>query len=82
MADPSKLSHLLDISVGLEAVLAGPTLRVGDLLALKVGGLIVTPRPAGDNVEVLAGGACLGVGELDSANGRTVVRIVRFHREN
>jgi flagellar motor switch/type III secretory pathway protein FliN len=78
MTNPSKLEHVLDVPVQFEAVLPGPVLRVGELLALAEGSLVKTGRAAGETVEVLAAGALIGWAELAEANGRRAVRMVRF----
>lgn len=79
MTTPSKWEQVLDVPVHFEAVLPGPVLRVGDLLALGEGSLIKTARPAGETIEVFAGGALIGFAELADANGRHAARMVRFH---
>jgi flagellar motor switch/type III secretory pathway protein FliN len=81
MATLSELDHVLDLPVRLEAVLPGPAMRVGELLALAEGCLINTGRQAGETVEVFAAGALLGYAELTSADGHRAVRMVRFHAE-
>lgn len=79
MTTPAELKHLLDVPLHIEAVLPGPVLRVGELLALSEGSLIKTGRQAGETVEVFVGGSLIGSGELADANGRCAVRMVRFH---
>jgi flagellar motor switch/type III secretory pathway protein FliN len=78
MADQSEVAHLMDLPLALEATLAGPSLRVEQLLALEVGTVIPTTAAAGANIDVFAGGAYIGSGELGGAHGHTVVRMVRF----
>ncbi|SPE23294.1 hypothetical protein SBA3_1010009 [Candidatus Sulfopaludibacter sp. SbA3] len=79
MATPSELDHLLDVPLHFEAVLPGPTLRVGELLELAEGSLIRTGQPAGETVQVYAAGSLIGFAELAGANGHSAVRMVRFH---
>ena len=79
MTTPCKMEHVLDVPVFFEAVLAGPLMRVGELLALAEGSLIQTTRPAGETVEVFAAGSLIGFAELAAAHGRRAVRMVRFH---
>jgi flagellar motor switch/type III secretory pathway protein FliN len=76
--DSLQLARLLDLPFQVEATLPGPTLRVSQLLSLKAGSLISTAHPAGESVEVFAGNAYIGSGELDVVNGRHAVRMVRF----
>jgi flagellar motor switch protein FliN/FliY len=78
MSDADRLSWLEDVPVEVEAVIAGPTLRVSQILALAEGSVIATPRRAGETVEILAAGAAIATGELSNAGPRTTVRLVRF----
>ena len=78
MADLAQAEHLLDIPLEMEAVVEGRTLRVGELLELTVGSLVISDRAAGENVDIFAGQAFLGSGELARANGHRVVRMVKF----
>jgi len=80
MANPERLAHLNDVPVEIEAVIAGPVMRVREILALRPGGVIVTPWRAGDSIGVLAGDARIGEGEL-SRGGRPRVRMVRLGSE-
>ena len=70
-----------DVPVEVEAALAGPAMRVGELLALRVGSLVATPRCVGENIALFAGGARFGAGELSNRNQRMVIRMVRFGSE-
>jgi flagellar motor switch/type III secretory pathway protein FliN len=76
--DAAELSRFMDVPLEVEAQVEGPRLRVSDLLALRTGSVIETDRPAGGNVDILAGASPLGVGELTAARGKVVVRVVRF----
>jgi len=80
MITPSKLEHVLDVPVHVEAVVPGPVLRVGVLLALAEGSIVKTTQPAGETVEVFAAGSLIGLAELAENNGRRAVRMVRFQR--
>jgi len=80
MITPSKLEHVLDVPVHVEAVVPGPVLRVGELLSLAEGGIVKTAQPAGETVEVFAAGSLIGFAELADNKGRRAVRMVRFHR--
>jgi len=44
MITPSKLEHVLDVPVHVEAVVPGPVLRVGELLALAEGSIVRPPN--------------------------------------
>jgi flagellar motor switch/type III secretory pathway protein FliN len=66
----------------VEAVVEGHALRVSDLLELAVGSLVLSGRAAGENVDIFAGSAYLGAGELAQSNGHRVVRMVKFKNAN
>jgi flagellar motor switch/type III secretory pathway protein FliN len=53
-------------------------MRVSEILALRVGSVIATPLRSGDSVEVFAGKASIGAGELSSNSNRTIIRMVRL----
>lgn len=80
--DQATLERLSDIPFPVEALLPGPALRLSELLALADGSVIRTLRPAGETVEIRAGGALLGFAELaGDADGRAV-RMIRFQAES
>ena len=76
--DVTELARFMDVPLEIEALVEGPRLRVGDLLALQTGSVIETTMPAGENIDVFAGQSPLGVGELTASRGRVIVRILRF----
>lgn len=78
MPKVSELEPFLDIPLTVEAVLEGPSLRVGELLSLKAGSVVATRFPAGDNVEVVAGNSRIGTGELTVSGERLAVRMLGF----
>jgi len=57
-------------------------LKVDELLALRAGNVILTGRPAGENVIVTVGQAPFGIGELGCSRGRTIVRMLSFGSED
>jgi len=71
-----------DVPVEVEAAIPGPELRVSELLALRVGSVISTDWPAGENMAILAGAVRIGCGELSHATRGTIVRMVRFGGED
>jgi len=72
------LARFMDIALPVEALVEGPPLRIRDILALRAGSIVETSTPAGENVEVLAGHAPIGLGELTTSGSRAGVRILRF----
>ena len=73
MADNrSNLSRFAKVPFDIQVQLDRITMRIGDILNLKVGTVITLRKPAGDNFDVLAGGARIASGEvviLDNAMG-------------
>jgi flagellar motor switch/type III secretory pathway protein FliN len=78
MIEPEQALNFGDVPIEVETAVAGPTMRVSELLALRVGSVVATPCGVGENIAVLAGGACIGAGELSNRHGRMVIRMVRF----
>jgi flagellar motor switch/type III secretory pathway protein FliN len=81
MTNAERLVRLDDVPVEIEAAIAGPVLRVREILALRVGRVIAAPSRAGDSVDLFAGGARIGDGELSRSGDRPVIRMVRFGSE-
>jgi flagellar motor switch/type III secretory pathway protein FliN len=79
--DSLDLARFPDIVFKVDVALDGPVLRIDELLALRPGSVILTGRPAGENVIVTAGQARLGTGELGFSRGKTIVRMLSFGSE-
>ena len=77
----SELGAFLDLPLNVEAILRGPSLRIAELLALRHGTVLRTMLPAGANVEVTAGDAIIGAGELTVSGGRLAVRMLGFREK-
>ena len=73
--------RLMNLPLRVEALIAGPRLRVRDLLALKPGSILETALPADGSVDVLAGHTLLGTGEFTASRGKAAVRILRCRGE-
>ncbi len=82
MKAPEQLSLLDDVPLDIEAAVAGPKMRVSDILALRVGSVISTGLRAGESIPVFAGRARIGAGEFSSHRQRVVIRMVRFGSED
>jgi flagellar motor switch/type III secretory pathway protein FliN len=70
------LAPYMGMPLPVEAVIDGPSLKVKDLVALAAGSVIATSVPAGDNVQVRAGGSAIGAGELAAPGGNLIVRML------
>ena len=80
MFETPQFNCLLDVTLEVEARLDGDKVRLGDVLALRAGSVVVLPHVAGENVQIYAGQAPIGSGELGSANRRTIVRMAQLGR--
>ena len=78
MMKPEQLSWLGDVPMEIEADIPGPMMRLSEILALRAGSVVPTERRVGESVDVFAGGARIGDGELSSHADRALVRMVRF----
>ena len=76
MQETFGIAPYMGIPLSVEAVIEGPRLKVKELVALAAGSIITTSVPAGDNVEVRAGGAAIGAGELAAPAGILIVRML------
>jgi flagellar motor switch/type III secretory pathway protein FliN len=79
--DSLDLARFPDIVLKVDVALEGPLLNMNQLLALRPGSVILTGRPAGENVIVTAGQAPFGSGELGCSKGKTIVRMLSFGSE-
>lgn len=73
-----EIARFADVPVDLEAQLDRTMMRVRDLLSLDCGHVIRLARSAGDNAEILAGGAPFASGEILVVENRMAVRITDF----
>jgi flagellar motor switch/type III secretory pathway protein FliN len=76
MPETLSLASCMDIPFPVEAVIEGPRLKVKELWALAPGSVVRTSVPAGENVEVRAGGSPVGSGELGAPGGSLIVRML------
>jgi flagellar motor switch/type III secretory pathway protein FliN len=67
-----------DVQLTIEAVIPCRPIQVAEILALRPGAVISTPLAAGSNIDVFAGGARIGGGELSRTESRTIVRMAQF----
>ena len=77
-----EIGHLADIPVSIDVELARKTMTVSELLGLQKGAVIKMPRSAGENIDILIGGAALGSGEIVIIEETVGVRITSFNEED
>ena len=76
------IGHLADIPIQIDVELGQKNMTVGEILALKKGSVIKMTRSAGDNIDILAGSALLGSGEIVIIEETVGVRITDFNEED
>jgi flagellar motor switch/type III secretory pathway protein FliN len=64
-----------DVDLAIWAELDRRTITLRELLRLEVDGLLLLSRPAGENIDVYAGGVLLGSAEILAGDERLAVRI-------
>lgn len=82
MTSLEELTHLGDVPVPLDVELGRKRMTIADILTLEAGSVIKLPRSAGDNIDILVGGAPLGSGEIVIIEEAVGVRITDFNEED
>ena len=82
MTSLEEITHLADVPISIDVELARKTMTVADILGLDVGSVIKMPRSAGDNIDILVGGAPVGSGEIVIIEEAVGVRITDFNEED
>ncbi|HEY4361919.1 MAG TPA: FliM/FliN family flagellar motor switch protein [Bryobacteraceae bacterium] len=82
MTPIESIGHLADIPVNIDVELARKAMTVGQILGLQKGSVIKMMRSAGDNIDILVGGALLGSGEIVIIEETVGVRITDFNEED
>jgi len=67
-----------DVPVPIEAELGRLLMRVRDIMELDIGSLVELSRAAGENIDIRAGGALIGFGEIVLTETAAAVRITDF----
>lgn len=77
-----EVAHLADVPLDVNAELDCTTMTVRDILDLDGGSVIRMHRSAGENIDLLFGGAVLGSGEIVIIEDAVGVRITDFREES
>jgi len=75
------IAKLADIAVPIEVELDRQVMTVGQVLGLDAGGVIKMGRSAGENIDILVGGALVASGEIVVLEDNMGVRITDFNEE-
>jgi len=77
-----EIAHLADIPMEVDVELDRTMMAVRDILALDKGSVIAMTRSAGENMDIVIGGARLGSGEIVIMEDTVGVRITDFKEDN
>ncbi len=82
MSALEEIHHLADVPVFVDIELDRKIMAVREILALEAGAVIKMPRSAGENIDLLVGGALVGSGEIVIIEETVGVRITDFNEED
>lgn len=77
-----QISHWADIPVYVDIELDRKLMTARDILALEPGSVVKMPRSAGENIDILVGGAIIGSGEIVIIEETVGIRITDFVEED
>ena len=78
MTAHEEIGHLGDVPIDVDAELGRKAMTLRAILALGPGHVIRMDRSAGENIDILAGGALIGSGEIVVIEESFGVRITDF----
>jgi flagellar motor switch protein FliN/FliY len=81
MTLPNNIATLAHMPVEMEGRLDRRSITMRELLELAPGSLVRLDKSAGENIDVLAGGALLGYGEVVVVESVIGIRITDFREE-
>jgi flagellar motor switch protein FliN/FliY len=81
MTLPNNIATLAHMPVEMEGRLDRRSITMRELLELAPGSLVRLDKSAGENIDVLAGGALLGYGEVVVVESVIGIRIMDFREE-
>ncbi len=81
MTSLDQIAHLADVKVDVEVELDRKPMTMRAVLALDTGSIISLSRSAGENIDILIGGALVGFGEIVIIENLMGVRITDFNEE-
>lgn len=81
MSPIEQISHLADVQIEMSVELDRQVMTIEQILMLHEGSVIRMTRSAGENIDILAGGALLGYGEIVLIENSMGLRITDFNEE-
>jgi flagellar motor switch protein FliN/FliY len=76
-----QIAHVANVPMELDVQLGQSPMTVEAILALDAGSVIKLPRSAGENIDIMAGGALIASGEIVVIEESYGVRITDFAEE-
>ncbi|MCL4796009.1 MAG: FliM/FliN family flagellar motor switch protein [Bryobacteraceae bacterium] len=77
-----EIAPLADVPLEIEVELDRRIMTIGEILELDAGSVIRMSRSAGENIDILIGGAVVGFGEIVIIEDAMGVRITDFNLED
>jgi flagellar motor switch protein FliN/FliY len=81
MTPQEEIGHFADVPVEFEAVLDRKPMTAEEVLNWRENTVIWLTRSAGENIDIYAGGALFGFGEIVVIENKFGVRITDFYSE-
>ncbi len=78
MSPQQQIAHIGEVPLFLEVELDRRVMTTRQILELDAGSVIVTSRPAGENIDIYIGGVLCGSGEVVVIENALGVRITDF----
>ena len=78
MTPLEEVAHIATVRVGIDVQLDQRRMKLSEILALEEGSIIELTRSAGENIDILVGGAPLGSGEVVVLEDIMGIRITDF----
>ncbi len=82
MSASEQIAHIADVPIDVEVELDRRVMTVAEVLDLNPGNVIRMSRSAGENIDILIGGALIGFGEIVIIEDTVGVRITDFCSED
>jgi flagellar motor switch protein FliN/FliY len=81
MTSQDEIAIFADVPVEMEVELDRKVMSVANILDLKPGSILRMNRSAGENIDILVGGALIGFGEIVIIEDAMGVRITDFNED-
>jgi len=76
-----EIGHFADVPIDIVVDLDRKTMSLRDIMKLEIGSVVKLTRSAGENIDIIAGGATVAFGEIVIIESTMGVRITDFNLE-